>query len=135
MIVVLDSNVLLAALGFPGVCRTLTRRCLKNQSVVLSEHILTELSRHLRTKGRLSPGEAERRLRELRNGLPIVGPASVPADACRDAEDLPILGTALAAGADRLVTGDKDLLDLQTFHDCRILSPRQFLDELEGDAS
>jgi predicted nucleic acid-binding protein len=39
-----------------------------------------------------------------------------------------VLGTVLAAQADCLVTGDKDLLTLGQYQAIRILSPRQFYD-------
>ena len=40
----------------------------------------------------------------------IVEPASIPEDTLRDCADAPVLGTFLAANADYLITGDKDLL-------------------------
>jgi uncharacterized protein len=42
----------------------------------------------------------------------IVEPAIPPDEGLRDAADLPVLGTMLAAQASYLVTGDKDLLAL-----------------------
>jgi uncharacterized protein len=47
---------------------------------------------------------------------------------CRDADDDLILGTALAANADCLITGDKDLLVLQQFQGIDILRPGDFAD-------
>ena len=41
-----------------------------------------------------------------------------------------VLGTALAAKANFIVTGDNDLLVLKEFHGIRILSPRQFVEML-----
>jgi predicted nucleic acid-binding protein len=49
---------------------------------------------------------------------------------CRDSDDDLIIATAVAANADRLVTGDNDLLTLGKHHGLRIVTPRQFLDEL-----
>ena len=56
----------------------------------------------------------------------VVTPDVVAKDACRDINDLPVLGTAIAGGADVLVTGDKDLLILHPFQNIAILSPREF---------
>jgi predicted nucleic acid-binding protein len=53
-----------------------------------------------------------------------VTPVTVEADSCRDPDDLLILGTALAAGADGIVSGDKDLLVLGSFRGIAILKPR-----------
>jgi putative PIN family toxin of toxin-antitoxin system len=55
-------------------------------------------------------------IRELVDSLAfiakVVEPAAVIEAAPRDSADLPILGTLLAAQADYLITGDKDLLAL-----------------------
>jgi predicted nucleic acid-binding protein len=48
---------------------------------------------------------------------------------CRDPDDDLIVATAVVAMADRLVTGDNDLLILGEHHGVRIVTPRQFLDE------
>jgi predicted nucleic acid-binding protein len=47
---------------------------------------------------------------------------------CRDPDDLPVLGTAVAGNANVLVTGDDDLLTLREFQGMAILSPREFHD-------
>ena len=49
---------------------------------------------------------------------------------CRDAADDMVLETAQISQADRLVTGDKDLLSLGTFGSTHIVTVRAFLDEL-----
>ena len=54
----------------------------------------------------------------------IVEPAAVPNSRARDAKDLPVLGTFLAAQADYLVTGDNDLLALK--HRYAIVTPAEF---------
>lgn len=58
----------------------------------------------------------------------LVSPVILGQQICRDADDDLILGTALAANADCLVTGDKDLLVLQQFQGIDILRPRDFAD-------
>lgn len=63
-----------------------------------------------------------------RSKCELVLPATVPAGACRDPDDLPVFGTCLSGRAECLVTGDKDLLDLARFEDVEILSPREFFD-------
>jgi putative PIN family toxin of toxin-antitoxin system len=50
-----------------------------------------------------------------------------------DPDDDQVLGTALAAKAETLVTGDKGLLALQTFESIRILNAQQSLDALHAN--
>ena len=130
MKVVLDTNVLLAALATRGLCEAVFEACLASHEIVLSEHILGELRRHLRGKFRMPARQADAILAFLREQATVVSPAKVEAGACRDRTDLAVLGTALAAGADCLVTGDRDLLALKTFHGIPVLSPRAFHDRL-----
>lgn len=50
----------------------------------------------------------------------------------RDPDDDYLVALVTDSGADRLVSGDGDLLALAA-HDPRILSPRMLLDELAGE--
>ena len=50
----------------------------------------------------------------------------------RDPKDDHILALAIQAKVDFIVTGDKDLTTLKTFHSIPILTPRKFLTELHG---
>lgn len=51
---------------------------------------------------------------------------------CRDPKDDMILDLALAAGADVIVTGDKDLVALHPFRGIAILTPAQFSERYRG---
>jgi len=55
---------------------------------------------------------------------------STPIRACRDARDDKFLEVAVHGKADLIVTGDRDLLDLNPFRGIAILTPSQYL-ELE----
>lgn len=55
-------------------------------------------------------------------------PDPVEPSMIRDPSDVAILGTAVAAKADLLVTGDKDLLVVKKFETFEIVSPREFLE-------
>jgi putative PIN family toxin of toxin-antitoxin system len=124
--VVFDANVVIAAFGFDGVCRSVLESCVDSHRVVLSDHILAEVHSHLRKKMGHPLSMADERVTFLREIATLVEPAPVRQDACRDPEDLPVLGTLVAAHADCLVTGDSDLLVLGRFGDQPILSPREF---------
>ena len=135
MRIVFDTNVLLSAAFFPGVCQDLLERCLVAPTieVVLSEHILGEFLEH--GTGKLHGREERVRafVAELLLHCDIVAPTSIPADAVGDPDDLPVLGTAIAGGAEFLVTGDRELLALGTYRSVSILSPRVLRNRLRGD--
>ena len=130
MKVVLDTNVLLAAFATRGLCEAVFEVCMASHAIILSEHILTELRRHLTSKFKQPAAQADRIIAFLRQHATLVHPAKVAQNVCRDRSDLPVLGTALAARADCLITGDNDLLVLKTFENISILSPRAFHDQL-----
>ncbi len=67
-----------------------------------------------------------------RAGSSLVVPEALPAPICREAADDVVLATALAAGADAIVSGDQDLLVLRSYERIRIISPRSLLEELDG---
>ena len=47
-------------------------------------------------------------------------------EACRDIDDVKILGLSEAAKPDYIITGDKDLLVLKKFRSVPIITPREF---------
>lgn len=130
MRIVLESNVLLSAFGFGGVCRELVEICLATHEVFLSEYILNEFGCYLREEFKVPNETVDADTQFLRTECALVEPAKMAPDACRDPNDLPVLGTMLAARADCLVTGDADLLSVREFGGHRIISPRQLLDQL-----
>ena len=49
-----------------------------------------------------------------------------------DMDDVLILSTAVNAGAELFVTGDKELLELNTIRSMQIVSPREFWEMLKS---
>ena len=126
MRVVLDANVVVAAFASRGLCEAIFELCLDTHEIVLSEHLLREIHRNLVKKVKLPKKGADQIIALLRDNGVVVKPADLPTDACRDPDDIPVLGLAVAAEADCIVTGDKDLLVVEKFRSIRILSPRGF---------
>jgi putative PIN family toxin of toxin-antitoxin system len=95
-----------------------------------SEHILTELSRTLSTayfQQRLTPDDVAQALQLLRADATLVTITTpVPGVATQPEDDL-VVATALSGGAAHLVTGDRQLLRLNTYQGIAILNPRAFL--------
>ena len=126
MKIVLDANVVVAAFASRGLCEAIFEVCLDSHDIVVSEHLLREIHTALAKKVKVPKKGADGIISLLRDNAILVQPEKLPADACRDPDDVPILGLALAAGADCIVTGDKDLLVLKRFRSIPILPPRDF---------
>jgi len=114
--VVLDTNVLVSALAYPGsIPGRILNACREGElDLVLSRYILDEMARVLPRLKRIKLTSAE--IRDLADSFlflaEIVEPGSEPDETLRDPADQLVLGTLRAAQADYLVTGDKDLLAL-----------------------
>lgn len=126
MTVVLDTNVIVAALVAKGLCHEVVVRALGGCSVVTSPALLDELEQTLRAKFTLGPA-ATAFLEHLRLRVHLVTPVPLAAPVSRDADDDVVLATAVAAKASLIVTGDQDLLIIRRFNRIDIVSPRGFL--------
>jgi uncharacterized protein len=128
--IVLDSNVLMSAFGTRGLCDALFEACRKDHELFVSEFILDEIREHLRAKFKVPEERVAQIIHYLRDECTLIAPTDVPDDSCRDPDDLMVLGTAVAARADVIVTGDRDLLDLKRFQQIDIVSPRAMYERL-----
>lgn len=126
MRIVLDTNVIVAAFATRGLCASVLELCLDRCEIVLSEAILEETNRNLRGKIGVPAALCDEIISYLRQYCSICRVKVVEAPECKDEEDLHVLGLAEAAQADYIVTGDKDLSDLEQFRGIRIVTPRQF---------
>jgi len=114
--VVLDTNVLVSALAYPGsIPGRILNACREGEvDLVLSRYILDEMVRVLPRLPRIKLTPAE--IRDLADIFLFLAEIVEPCDeleaTLRDPADQPVLGTLRAAQADYLITGDKDLLAL-----------------------
>lgn len=133
MRIVLDTNVLISALAFPGSKPDLILRRVRRREMDLfvSPFILSELDRVLRRKFRFGKKEADAQVAAIRRTAHLANPTDRIRLVTAKDEDNRILECALAAQADFLVTGDKThLIPLRSFGRTKIVSPAQFLDLL-----
>ena len=129
MIVVPDTNVLIAALVAKGLCTEVITHLIRERSLVTSIALLDELDDKLRAKFKVTPA-VNSFLKLLRQEIRIVEPVVLPRQICRDADDDVVLGTAVAANADLIVTGDADLLVLVSYGKTAIITPRQYVERM-----
>jgi putative PIN family toxin of toxin-antitoxin system len=131
----LDSSVLVAAyISRAGACASLLEDVLSDREWVTSRFILDELCRKLREKFNFPADDIAAVRQSVIAAAELVEPTEISAETCRDANDLPVLGTAVAGRADVLITVDRDLLDLERFRDIPILKPGGFWRLLESRA-
>ncbi len=127
---VLDTDVLLSALLFHDGALSWLRHAWQSDTIrpIASRDTIAELIRVLcYPKFRLTDDEREDLLGDYLpwcETVAIPNPIEVPE--CRDPFDRPFQELALAARADALVTGDKDLLVLAEVFSVPILTPDAF---------
>lgn len=127
MRIVLDSSVLIAAhISRAGVCSELLEDVLFRHELVTSEFILAELSRKLIDKFGFPKRNVGQVVAFLRGASALVTPADLPASACRDPTDLPVLGTAVSGECALLISVDRDLLDLREIAGIPIMRPGDY---------
>ncbi len=130
MTVVLDTNVMVAALVSNGLCHEVLHRAIRLRILASSVALMDELEATLERKFEISPAVAEF-LAAARLHIRLVDPIPLPRPVCRERDDDVVLANAIAAKADIIVTGDQDLLVLKSHAKIRIVSPRSFLELLD----
>lgn len=129
MRVMLDTNVLLSALLFPGERMDKLMRCIfEEHRLVLSSFVVEELHSVVERKFPTKTQAVDTLLSAMSYEL-VYTPREMRQDlfAIRDAKDYPVLYTAIAEDVDVLVTGDKDFGDVEVERP-DILTPSEFIE-------
>ena len=130
MRVVIDTNVLISATFWPGKPKQLLNQVRRGAITFLtSEILLAELKEVLTREDKpfkLSAEESERVLGAIRNLAEIIEPHS-SVTVCRDDADNRVLECALDGRADWIITGDRHLLELESFMGIEIATVANFL--------
>jgi uncharacterized protein len=129
--IVVDTNVLVAGLVADGLCRDIVKRRLPVCELFTSRALLDELAEKLREKFGLNPDQLPL-LTIYADEATVVKPEPLAKPVCRDSDDDEVLATALAAQAEIILTGDKDLLTLKEFQGIKIFSPRRFVEWMDA---
>ena len=130
MKVFFDTNVLISAFTTRGLSADLFRLVVAEHGLLTGEVNLTEFRRVLRERFKVPPAEIALVEDQLRSHT-IVPRPTAPSDLpLRDPDDTWVLASALAGGAELLVTGDKDLLSVAEGAPLPIVDPRGCWDRL-----
>ena len=131
--VVLDTNVLVSGVIASGYSASILDAARREEiKLVTSVHLLEEFSevisrRHIARKYPKVAEEAEslldflRAFADMSSGIPDEKTIS------RDRDDDFVLACAVEGNADCIVSGDPHLLDLKTYRDIPILTPKEFV--------
>lgn len=140
MRIVLDTNVVLSALLWRGTPYQLFQAIGRSEHMLLfsSAALLTELAetltRPFATKRFSHIGRAAHEvLADYIDAVELVIPLSVPRVVTADIDDDQVIAAAVAAQADLVITGDRDLLTLGTHGEIRVATPAEALRLLAAD--
>jgi len=136
MKIVVDANVFISGFiwdGVPGVVIDRANNGL--DQLFITDDLVDEVERVLR-KPKL--GQCEESIALFITHIEDIGkkivisPEYTVKGICRDPKDDMYLECALAAGADYIISGDRDLLDLKEYGGVKIVSARDYLDVVGG---
>ncbi len=133
--IVLDTNVWISGVFWRGTPYQVLRAWRNEQfELVYTPETLTEIETQLRRKAiefGADLNDIHEWLMYIRTFARIVAASGMVKGVCRDPKDDIFLDAAVTGGATYLVAGDYDLLALGEYRTVKIISPRQFLDQLE----
>jgi len=137
--IVFDSVTFVSAFITPGgLASELLRLCDDQAELCTAEEILMEtrevlLERpHLRRRFSYSEAQVEQFIQMLRAEYRVIAPLPPLHGVTRDPEDDMIIACAVAAGADYIISRDRDLLDLGGYQDVKIISPKTMMQILRA---
>lgn len=126
--VVLDTNVLISALGWNGVPRKIVQKCLNGDLTILTSSEQIDELRRVMDYPKFTFTEEQKNIfisiiLEVAEMVEITGKLKFVKD---DPDDDAILETALAGNAEYIVSGDLHLLSLETFANIKIVTAAEF---------
>jgi len=134
--VVLDTNVLISGVIASGYSASILNAVRRAEiQLVTSSHLLAEFSevvsrRHIARKYPKAAENAEALLDYLRAFATLTPGVPEPQAISPDRDDDFVLACALDEKVDFIVSGDPHLLDLKTYNNIPILTPREFVERV-----
>jgi len=133
MKVFLDTNVIVSAVTARGLCADVFRAVLAEHELVTSTKVLEEIQRILKEKFAVSDDLISEYLELIEEDAILAKPGSLTALAIKDQDDVEIVAAAAAAKANIFVTGGRKVQTVKRVRKTRIVSPREFWEELTAN--
>ena len=131
--IVLDTNLIISALIFAGKPQQVYNLILEKQIIgITSPILLAELTEVLTKKFNFELIRVEQLEKIIKKHFKMVIPKQT-VKILQDIDDNRVLEAAAEVKCNYIVTGDKDLLTLKTFHQIKILTPNDFLRIIQGN--
>lgn len=138
MRIVLDTNVVMSALLWRGPPYRLLEAIRQNarlqlySSPVLLEELTDVLTRPAATKQLAVIGRTAREvIADYLEAVELVEPTEIPSVITRDPDDDHVLACAITARAEIIVSGDLDLLDLNTYRGIPIVKAAEAMQRIQ----
>jgi putative PIN family toxin of toxin-antitoxin system len=132
MKIILDTNILVSAFVFGGEIKKKLEYILADNTIhLLTSKVIVEELREVVFRDKFKVFQDEKFLTLQLNAFlsnVIIVIITQNFDNCRDKKDNKFLDLAVSGQADFLITGDKDLLELNPFHGVQILTLTDFID-------
>lgn len=128
MICVFDSGVWISAFRFGGTPLRALQTGYLHHRIAVCDQIVAEIHRVLGGKFGWTPRKIEDGLGDYLDEIISIAIPQTLHGVCRDSKDDMVIECAMLAGADYIISGDKDLTSLGSFEGILVLTPRQFLD-------
>ena len=132
MRVLLDTNVLVSAVATRGLCADVFREVVIFHELIVSDPLLKEVKNVLQQKFNVPSSLISEFLNLLKQDTIFIKPSRSLEINIKDKSDLIIIASAISGGADLLVTGDKELLNLDKIENLEIVSPRAFWERVKS---
>jgi len=136
MKIVIDANMFISALIWDGIPEAVVDRAAERSDLLfISDAIMNEIERTLRKP---KFGWGEDRVASFAAYIKKIGkkvavsPKHRITGLCRDPDDDKYIECALAADADYIISGDRDLLDLKEYGGIKIVNARDYLEAAGG---
>lgn len=137
MRIILDTNVVMSALLWRGAPHQLLQAVRHHREVrvyssqALLEELTDVLTRPAASKRLAAIGKSAREvLADFIEAVELVEPAAVPSVVPTDPDDDQVIAAAVAAQAELIVSGDRDLLAMGSHEEIAICSPAQALERI-----